>query len=410
MSVKPLTCHWYACLVLLAVLVITCDSSRHIDHELDAGFNDYVQEALDDWGAPGIMIVVVKGDQTVYMKGHGSRVLGADRPIDETTIIQIASHTKPVTATAVAMLVDEGRLSWDDPVKMHIPEFELPDPYAAEHATIRDVLSHQVGLPSAPGGFTDPDFDFSALVTALSTRPLVGDFRDGCNYSNAGYAVVGEVVSRVSGMSWEQFIKKRVFDPLGMWSSYTSTPDMITHLGPPTVDKNIFMPVEENGDSVVLGNWINASCGVLYAPAGGILTTGNDISKWMVFQLQNGTFGGERLVSEESLWETRKPEVVYDLWFHSENNPLAHTAAYGLGWVSFEYQGRVVYEHPGGWMSSNIAFVPEENLAVGTFTNANFNSGLRSIGLVSALKMEILERLLGAPDEDWSELFLNERN
>ncbi len=409
MSVKSLTHHRCARLVLLAVPVIACDSSRQVGHELDAGFDAYVQEALDDWGAPGVMIVVVEGDQTVYMKGHGSRVLGEDRPIDETTILQIASHTKSVTATAVAMLVDEDRLSWDDPVKEHIPEFELPDSYAAENATIRDILSHQVGLPSAPGGFNDPAFDFSALVAALSTRPLVAGFREGLNYSNAGYAVAGEVISRVSGMSWEQFIKQRVFGPLAMRSSYTSTPDMIAQLGPPTADKNVFMPVEQDGETVVHGDWENASCGVLYAPAGGILTTASDIAKWMVFQLQNGQFGDERLVSEEAIWETRKPEVVYDPALLGLHNPLARNAVYGLGWMSFEYQGKMVYEHPGGWMSSNIAFVPEESLAVGTFTNANFSSGGGSIGLVSALKMEVLERLLGAPEEDWSELFLNAR-
>jgi len=288
----------------------------------------------------------------------------------------------------------------------------LPDSYVAEHATIRDILSHQVGLPNVPL----VEFSFSALVAALKTQPLVTGFREWFEYCNVCYAIAGEVVSRVSGMSWEQFIKQRVLGPLGMHSSYTSAYEMIANLGPPTVDKNIFMPAEQDGDSVVLGDWDDvscgddASCGALYGPAGGILTTAGDIANWMVFQLQNGEFEGERLVSEEAIWETRRPEVLGPRGTREPLNPLAGIAAYGLGWASFEFHGRTVYEHPGGWMSSTIAFIPEENLAVGAFTNANFSSGIGSIGLVAALKMEVLERLLGAPDEDWSELFLDARD
>ncbi len=380
----------YICPMFFTLLFSACDSRKQVGHELDAEFDVYVQQVLDDWGAPGVMIVVVEGDEPVYMKGHGSRVLGEHKPIDEATVIQIASNTKPITATAIAMLVDEGRLSWDDPVKMHIPEFELPDSYAAEHATIRDILSHQVGLPAGPAAD-----DFSDLIAELRTQPLVARFRERFVYSGAGYAVAGEIVSRVSGVSWEQFIKQRVFGPLAMRSSYTSTHDMIAHLGTPTADKNIFMPVEQDGDSVFQAEWDTASGVGVYAPVGGILTTARDIANWMVLQLQDGQFAGERLVSEEVLL----PDGLF--------SPSALNAAYGLGWVSFEFHGRTVYEHPGGLMSSFIASIPEENLAVGVFTNANFNYGGGSIGLVSALTMEVFERLLGVPDEDWSQLFLD---
>jgi CubicO group peptidase (beta-lactamase class C family) len=335
--------------------------------------------------------------------------MGEEKPIDENTVLQIASHTKPITAMAIAMLVDEGRLSWDDPIKKHIPEFNLPDPYATDNATIRDLLSHQIGLPGVPGGFNNPEFCFPELIAALSSQTKVTKFREIFNYCNAGYAVAGEVLSRVSGVSWEEFIKQRIFAPLGMRSSFTSTPDLIARFGTPTAAGNIFMPVELISGSLVIGKWENNSCGVLYAPAGGIFTTANDITKWMVFQIQNGLYDGKRLVSEDVIWETRKPEIPYNpnlLYLH---NPLAQNAAYGLGWMSYEYQGRMVYEHPGGWMASNIAIVPEERLAVGVFTNANFNAGLRSIGLVSALKMEVLERLFNCPDEDWNRLFLYSR-
>jgi CubicO group peptidase (beta-lactamase class C family) len=190
------------------------DSPGKFSHRLDAEFDACVQQAMEEWGAAGIMLIVVRDDQILYQKGYGSRTFGEERAIDENTVLQIASHTKSITATAIAMLVDEGWLSWDDPIKKHIPEFNLPDPYATDNATIRDLLSHQVGMPGTPGGFNNPEFRFPELITALSTRPMVMKFRERWNYSNAGYAVAGEIVSRVSGVSWEEFIKQRIFGPL----------------------------------------------------------------------------------------------------------------------------------------------------------------------------------------------------
>jgi CubicO group peptidase (beta-lactamase class C family) len=385
------------------------DSHGQFSHRLDAEFDACVQQAMEEWGAAGIMVIVVRDDHILFRKGYGSRTFGEERAIDENTVLQIASHTKPITATAIAMLVDEGRLSWDDPIKKHIPEFRLPDQYSAENATIRDLLSHQVGLPGTPGGFNNPEFCFPELMTALSAHPTAIKFRERISYSNAGYAVAGEIVARASGARWEDFIKQRIFAPLEMRSSYTNTADLIARFGTPAAAGNIFMPVERINGSLVTGDWENNSCGLLYAPAGGIFTTANDIAKWMVFQIQNGQYGGKRMVSEDAIWETRNPIVKYDTNLLYLHNPLAQNAGFGLGWMSYEYQGKMVYEHPGGWMSSNIAFVPEERLAVGVFTNANFSAGLGSLGLVSAVKMEVLERFFNGPDEDWNRLFLDAR-
>ena len=348
MSFGCRVCVFFSVILALAAY----DSLGQGSHRLDVEFDCYVQNSMEEWGAAGIMLIVVKDDQVLYQKGYGSRIFGEERPIDENTVLQIASHTKPITATAIAMLVDEGRLSWDDPIKMHIPEFELSDPYATGKATIRDLLSHQVGLRGAPGGFNNPEFCFPDLIAALSVQPMVTRLRERISLSNAGYAVAGEIVSRVSGVSWEEFIKQRIFAPMEMRSSYTSTPDLIARFGTPSADRNIFLPVERINDSLVPGDWDNNSCGVLYAPAGGIFTTAYDITRWMVFQNQNGLYGGKRLVSEDAIWETRKPGVKYDPELLYLHNPLAQNAAYGMGWMSFEYQGRMVYEHPGGWMSS----------------------------------------------------------
>ncbi len=144
-----------------------CRSSQTETQPLDARFDAGVEQTLRDWQAPGVIISVVKDGRHVFAKGYGTRKAGENLAINENTLIQIASHTKPITAAAIAILVDEGKLSWDDPVKQHIPEFQLSDPYATEKTTIRDLLTHRAGLPGVLGGFNNPDYSFNDLLRDL---------------------------------------------------------------------------------------------------------------------------------------------------------------------------------------------------------------------------------------------------
>lgn len=392
-----------------------CRPSQTQTQPLDEEFDAYVEKTLRDWKAPGVMISVVKNGKHVFAKGYGTRKFGENLPINENTLVQIASHTKPITAAALAMLVDEGKLSWDDPVKKHIPEFQLSNPYATEKTTIRDLLTHRAGFPGVLGGFNNPDYSFNDLLRDLQTRKPVTGFRERHSYSNVGFAIAGEVVARVSGMSWEDFVTQRILQPLGMSSSYASTNRLWNDLGDPNNVENIFIPARKNDGVVTLGDWSECSCGYIYAPAGGVITTAVDIAKWMIMQLQEGEYNGKRVISAKAIREMHTPQtIVAPFWGRSHinwadlHNPLAHFITYGLGWISFDYRGRKIDEHPGGWMSSFVTVVPEENLGVAVCTNAYYSDpdSWESLRMVSALKLKVVDLFLGAPETDWSAEFL----
>jgi CubicO group peptidase (beta-lactamase class C family) len=394
---------------------ISCDQYQTKKHPLDTKFDAYVEQTLKDWKAPGVVISVVKDGEHVFAKGYGTRKFGKNLPINRKTLFQIASHTKPITASTVAILVDEGKMSWDDPVNKHIPEFNLKDNYAAKNLTVRDLLMQRTYFPPSVGGFYDPDYTISDLLSDLEkSKPLTG-FRERQNYSNVAFALAGEVVARVSGIGWEEFVKLRILEPLGMSSTYTSTTELQSKLGDPDNVDNIFKPAVMKDGVVSLGDWRACSCDHLYAPAAGVITTADDIAKWMILQLQEGEYKGKQLISRESVKEMHKPHVIITPFWGSArfnwfdyHNPLAHFLTYGLGWISFDYMGKKVDEHPGGFMGSVVAVISEENLGIAVGTNTNF--GFESLKIASAIKMKIIDLFLGVPDKDWSSIFLETQN
>lgn len=393
---------------LATLALLTACARQAPDQPLDTRFDEYVEQTLRDWQAPGVVISVVKDGKYIFAKGYGTRKVEENLPIDENTLIQIASHTKPITAAALAMLVDEGKLSWDDPVKKHIPEFQLSNPYSTEKATIRDLLTHRAGLPGVLGGFNNPSYSFNDLMRDIQTREPVTGFRERHSYSNVGFAIAGEVVARVSGVSWEEFVMQRILQPLGMSSSYASTTRLWQDRGDPNNVENIFIPARKHEGVVSVGDWSECSCGTLYAPAGGVITTADDIAKWMIMQLQEGEYNGKHLISAKAIREMHSPQMIMNINWIDFHNPLAHFITYGLGWTSYDYRGRKVDEHPGGWMSSFITVVPEENLGVAICTNAYYSDPdpFESLRMVSALKLKVIDAFINAPETDWNAEFL----
>ncbi len=350
------------------------------------------------------MISVVKNGKHIFAKGYGTRKFGENLPINENTLVQIASHTKPITAAALAMLVDEGKLSWNDPVKKHKPEFQLSNLYVTEKTTIRDLLTHRAGLPGVLGGFNKPDYSFSDLMRDLQVREPVTTFHERYSYSGVGYTIAGKLLARVSGISWEDFVTQRILQPLGMSSSYASTTRLWQDRGDPNNVENIFIPARKHEGVVSVGDWSECSCGTLYAPAGGVITTADDIAKWMIMQLQEGEYNGKRLISAEAIREMHSPQMILNINWIDFHNPLANFLTYGLGGTSYDYRGRKVDEHSGSWMSFVVTMVPEENLGVAICTNAYYSDPdpLESVRLVSALKLKVIDSFIGTPETDWS--------
>lgn len=366
-----------------------------------------VLRSMERWRLPGVVVVIVKDGETILNRGYGTRVVGEERTVNEETLVHIASHSKAVTATALAMLVDAERLSWDDPVRLHIPEFEVTDAYVTDHVTIRDLVSHRGGLPAAAiGGFQNADFRMDDLLAALRTRPT-GAFRDQQLYSQPSMALAGEVVSRVSGVPWERFVREHIFEPLGMLNSYTSTPDLVERFGEPGPDQNVFIPARKRAGELLRGDWSTIGTHRLYAPAGGIITNGSDMAKWIALLLRDGEYDGGRLLSGRALAETRLPLIPLDPALRMFTDPVGALGAGTLGWNAVTYCDLIVYFAAGGWMSSVVAIMPDVGLGVGIFTNAYFSErhGFESLFAVHSLALEAIDFALSREPREWNALY-----
>ena len=357
------------------------------------GFDEYVNKSLKDWEVPGVGIAIVKGDKVVLAKGYGVRKLGDPTPVDERTIFAIGSSSKAFTAAALAMLVDEGKIKWDDPVTKHLPGFELYDPYASKEMTVRDLLCHRSGLERGDLMWYGSEYGRDEIIRRARFLRPSWSFRSQFGYQNIMYLTAGQIIPAVTGKSWDDFIKDRFFKPLGMAASSTSVNDLKS-------SNNVSAPHGKIDEKVVAIPWRNIDN---IAPAGSINSTVAEMTAWVRLQLSDGEFSGQRLLSSGAIKEMQKSHTVvpYDPpW--SLLFPEAHFVTYGLGWLLSDYRGRKVVEHGGNidGMSALVAFVPEEKLGLVVLTNLS-GSELRT-----ALKLRIIDAFLGGEAKDWSAIHL----
>ncbi len=399
--------------VIWLTTIMTCSAysapadSHAIENATD--LHQKIRTATNNWQVPGLAVVVVKDGQTVLMKGYGTRQYGRMLEIDEATYLQIASNSKAFTAYSIGMLVDEGKLNWDDPVKKHIPELALPDPFVEENISIDDLLSHRSGLTdNALGGFQNTEFKIDDLLGELESTPLSVRFRAQNNYSQVGMALLGEIVERVSGATWGEFVRTRIFEPIGMNASYTSTTDFEMRVGIPAEVENIMTPALMTNGQVANGSWENLGTTSLYAPAGGIISNLADMSAWIRFRLNDGAIGTENLISEKSLEEIRAPRIPIDMsnigipsvYIH----PNAQLINVGYGHYTFEHHGRKTIIHNGGWMTSIVAVMPDADIGVGIFSNSWFDepTAWSSLAFVNSLALDVFDHYLNCGFEDWA--------
>ncbi|HPM29035.1 MAG TPA: serine hydrolase [Chryseolinea sp.] len=339
-------------------------SSKQID--------SLVNKTMELMPLGGIAVAVVKDGKVIHAKGYGVASIKGNEKVDENTLFAIASNSKAFTTTALAMLVDEGKLSWQDKVVDHIPEFKMYDPYVTANFNIQDLLTHRSGLGLGAGDlmfFPDgSDFTVKDVLKSFQYQKPVSDFRTKYDYDNLLYVVAGEVVARVSGMSWSTFVEKRIMMPLSMNRSagvYQNLKDK----------KNTAMPhAVEDGKLKQLETYTknDASLGA----AGGIYSSVNDLSKWMLMHLNDGKYGESlklQLVSKENHDEMWRPHTF--IGFNSKPSPQnkVHFNAYGLGWGISDMNGYVIFSHTGGLpgMLSKTTLIPELNLGVVVLTNTD---------------------------------------
>jgi len=353
------------------------------------GFDDYVNRARREWGVPGVAIAVVKGDQVVFAKGYGVRKLGDPAPVNERTLFAIGSSSKAFTAASVAMLADEGKLKWDDPATKYLPGLELYDPYVTRELTVRDLLSHRSGLERGDLLWYGTEYDRDEILRRARFLKPTWSLRSTFGYQNLMYLAAGQLVARVSGKSWDEFVRQRIFTPLGMTASGTSIRDF-------KEEDNVASPHAEIEDKVALIPWRNIDN---IAPAGSINSNVVDMAQWVRLQLGQGAYQNRHLISSGAVKEMHTSQTVmrveppFTLLY-----PEAHFLNYGLGWFLSDYRGRKLVEHGGAidGMRAQVAMIPEEKLGLVILTNRGGTT------LPLALMYRIFDAYLGAPPRDWS--------
>ena len=354
----------------------------------------YYAEALKEWNVPGMAIAIVKDGEIVFEKGYGVRHIESKEPVDENSLFAVASNSKAVTAAALAILVDEGEINWDDKVQQYLPTFQLYDPYVSANMTIRDLLCHRSGLATFSGDLIWYGSDHSreeVIRRARYLKPAYG-FREHFGYQNIMFLAAGQIIPVVTGQTWENFVKERILTPIGMDRTVVSTTEL-------RKGDNIAYPHNDFKDghvAIQYVNWDNI------APAGGLISSVHDWSQWLILQMNEGMKDSTQLWSPEratEMWEVQTPEAISS--WSKKLFPSKTFDGYGLGWELSNLHGKKVVSHGGGYdgMISRTVMVPEEGIGVVILTN--------SISYISyALAYETLDRLLGHKEQhDWSTTF-----
>jgi CubicO group peptidase (beta-lactamase class C family) len=314
--------------------------------------------------------------------------------------------TKTFNAVALAMLVHDGVIAWDDPVQRHIPEFHFGDAFRAKATTIRDLVSHRAGLPGVVGDLWSMEYGMEQLLAELPSQRVSLAFRERMEYSQVGIALLGEVVRRASGLLWPDFVRARILAPLGMTSSYAGTAVFLQAFPDPEAVPNLMGRVLCRDGQFVSGPW--RGVGEVYAPAGAVVTTGEDMARFMLFLLAGGRINGEVLLPQAGIAELYVPRAVDGTPYGPILSPFGGLVAYCMGWIAHDFDGHRVVEHPGSnFGSSTLALVPSRG--VGVFISSSATFSLDSDRMVSALKFASLAYALGIDDRDWVSLFASEK-
>lgn len=350
-----------AVLALLAGFVRPAASQRPPDRpkQLDA----FVSRAMRDWGAVGLAVAVVKDGQIVFAKGYGERTLGSGQVVDTQTVFAIGSTTKAMTAAALGMLVDEGKVRWDDPVTKYLPDFALFDPWVTRELTVRDLLTHRAGVGNADFLWYETGLPTPEILRRMRRVKPAYSLRAGFIYQNVMYAAAGEVIRAASGMPWAEFVRTRILTPLDMTRTVTS-------LDASARQANVAAPHFRIDDTVRVIR--NASVDGV-APAGAIWSSVGDMAKWTRFMLDSGTVNGRHLLQPATWRELLTPQTMVPPagFYPTAQRTHPHWTTYALGWFQQDYDGRAVSFHTGSidGMVAILGMIPDERLGVYVLAN-----------------------------------------
>jgi CubicO group peptidase (beta-lactamase class C family) len=384
-----------------AVAVLLCTTSLTASaQQPPPKFDEYVRRVMQSFTVPGLSVAIVKDGKVILAKGYGIRRMGEPALVDAHTRFGIASNTKLFTATALAMLVEEGKVEWDKPVINYLPAFAMSDPYVTHELTIRDLLVHRSGLGLGAGDllwWPPSTYNRKEIARRIRYIPLSTSFRSAYAYDNVLYLVAGEVIEAVSGKSWEDFVRTRILAKVGM------TDSDVRHSGA-TEGGNVAGTHAEVNDTV---RPVDPFASDNTNPAGGIMSGAADMAKWLIVQLDSGRVAdGSRLFSPASakqLWREVTPTPTGEV--PAGMQALAHlrptVSGYALGLGVRDYRGHILRQHTGGLPGylSKVAMIPDLRLGVAVLTNQE--SGLAFESIVD----QVLDYYIGAKAPDYPALF-----
>lgn len=353
----------------------------------------YIREGLKEWDLPGLAIVIVKDGKVVVMKGYGYRDIVKKKAVNENTLFMIASNTKLFTGTALAQLEQQQKLSLDDRITRYFPDYKLFLASTTELVTIKDLLCHRIGTKTFQGDFTfwNSTLTRSEIMHRMRLLRPTGSFRQDYGYCNSCFMTAGEVIPKVTGKSWEQYVQDSILTLLNMTHSTTISHGMEQKENVAAPYSNIYTGTLNR---VPYDEWDNLG------PAASIISNVNDLSHWLLFQLDSGRYNGKRLMPFSILQKTRDINIVTS----SRKSAILpmHIRGYGLGLLSADYNGKQIFWHTGGagGMLSNVCFVPEERLGIAILTNNDNQS------FFEALRYQVLDAYLNVPWINRSKQFL----
>ncbi len=355
--------------------------------KLAAALAAWLPDKMAEWKVPGVGLAVVKDGEVIFAEGYGVRDREQGLPVTANTMFAIGSSSKAFAATSVAAMVDDGKLEWDKPVRDYLPTFKLKDDFATARMTPRDLLCHRSGLPRHDLMWYNSTATREQLFDRLQYLEPNRDFRAYWQYQNLMYMTAGYLAGKAAGTSWEEVVRTRIFEPLGMKTANFSVDDMQTAA-------EYALPYVEKDDDIRVTDFRNIN---EVGPAGSINATPNEMAQWVLFQLNKGKVGDKQVISEASMRQLHSPQMVIaePLWSEMYGSDMV---SYGLGWFIHTFHGETLLQHGGNidGFSALVSFIPAHNVGVVTLTNLNTNF------LTEAINFYIYELLLGLEEIDWN--------
>jgi len=372
-------------LIILSFLFTPLSAKKKTPEDYLKGLDKFITERMEEWKVPGLAISVIQDGRLVYSEGFGFRDIDKNLPVTPQTLFAIGSCTKAFTAVTMGILVDEGQLEWDKPLKEYLPTFKLKDSFATERMTPRDLVCHRSGLPRHDSMWYNSSASRRELFDRLQYLEPSKDFRTTFQYQNLMFMTAGYLVGQISGTNWERFVQNRIFMPLGMTKSNFSVNDSQKAL-------DFALPYMEKDDKIIKIPFRNIDT---VGPAGSINSNVTNMANWILLNLNKGEIGDQQVISESSLKEIHSPQMISSKSYRYNES---FYSMYGMGWGITAYRGHLRLAHGGGidGFTAQVVLLPRDNIGMVILTNRGGSA------LPPIISNNVADRLLGLDQVDWN--------